>query len=120
MENCDLDHDGFAGGPWEFVLSWNREYVKTPALLKEKGPFYRNATFLESSGLFAATVALPPEPGARMDYRLDLRPEAGSGAIDKGIPIPGLNDGFAGKGPDLGAFELGSPLPDYGPRAAER
>jgi len=30
-----------------------------------------------------------------------------------------LNDGFTGKAPDLGAHELGSPLPVYGPRPRE-
>ena len=33
-----------------------------------------------------------------------------------GNPLPGFNDGFAGKGPDLGAYELGQELPHYGPR----
>ena len=29
-----------------------------------------------------------------------------------------ITDGFVGAAPDLGAFELGQPLPVYGPRAA--
>jgi len=48
-----------------------------------------------------------------MDFR--LRPK--SAAIDAGMTLPTINDGFAGKAPDLGAYELGQALPDYGPRA---
>jgi hypothetical protein len=48
-----------------------------------------------------------------MDFR--LRPK--SAAIDAGMVLPTINDGFAGKAPDLGAYELGQALPDYGPRA---
>ena len=48
------------------------------------------------------------------DYDFRLRP--GSAAIDRGVAIPNVNDGFAGKAPDLGALEAGQPLPQYGPR----
>jgi len=46
----------------------------------------------------------------------DFRLNPGSAAIDRGIVIPNINDGFAGKAPDLGALEAGQPLPTYGPR----
>ena len=36
--------------------------------------------------------------------------------IDAGQVLPGLNNGFKGGAPDIGAFELGSELPHYGPR----
>jgi len=42
--------------------------------------------------------------------------KAGSAAIDAGEVLPGFNDGFAGKAPDLGAYEFGSSLPVYGIR----
>ena len=37
-------------------------------------------------------------------------------AIDAGVVLPTINDGFTGKAPDLGAYEFGQPLPQYGPR----
>ena len=37
--------------------------------------------------------------------------------IDAGVVIPGFNDGFSGKGPDLGAFEVGRPPLKFGRRA---
>ena len=30
--------------------------------------------------------------------------------------LPNINDGFTGNAPDLGALEVGQPLPHYGPR----
>ena len=48
----------------------------------------------------------------------DFRLKAGSGAIDRGLALPNITDGFAGQAPDLGAVESGQSLPHYGPRAA--
>ncbi len=48
------------------------------------------------------------------DY--DFRLRAGGAAIDAGEQLPTINDGFIGKAPDLGAYELDQPLPTYGPR----
>lgn len=37
--------------------------------------------------------------------------------IDSGILLPGFNDDYVGKGPDLGAFEVGNPPVEFGRRA---
>lgn len=37
--------------------------------------------------------------------------------IDAGEVLPNFNDGFAGKAPDLGAFEVGRPPLQFGRRA---
>jgi hypothetical protein len=47
----------------------------------------------------------------------DFRLKPGSVAVDKGTPLPGVTDRFSGNAPDLGALELGQPMPHYGPRA---
>jgi hypothetical protein len=49
---------------------------------------------------------------------LDFRLKPGSPAIDAGVELPSITDGFTGKAPDLGAYELDRPLPHYGPRSA--
>jgi len=46
----------------------------------------------------------------------DFRLKPGSAAVDKGVALPNITDGFAGKAPDLGALELGQAPPHYGPR----
>ena len=58
-----------------------------------------------------------PGPGVRADvskYALRLKPTAK--AVDAGQVLPGINDGYTGKGPDLGCHETGKPAPHYGPR----
>ena len=44
----------------------------------------------------------------------DFRLVAGSGAVDKGVEIPGITDGFSGAAPDAGALELGEPMFAFG------
>ncbi|MCX6632501.1 MAG: hypothetical protein NTW28_33270 [Candidatus Solibacter sp.] len=92
---------------------------KTFATLAE----FRAATGQEAHGLevdfdiFENLV--PADPAKRhavyhaMD--LDFRLRAGSKAVDAGVPIPTINEGFSGSAPDLGALELGAPPPKYGP-----
>jgi hypothetical protein len=51
---------------------------------------------------------------------LDFRLRRGSAAVDRGTPLATITDGFEGRAPDLGALELGAPVPAYGPRPYER
>ncbi|HXB68647.1 MAG TPA: hypothetical protein VNY05_10405 [Candidatus Acidoferrales bacterium] len=46
----------------------------------------------------------------------DFRLKPGSAAVDRGVVLPNITDGFAGRAPDLGALELGQSPPHYGPR----
>src|SRR5258705_6632659 len=47
---------------------------------------------------------------------LDFRLKPGSAAVDRGVTLPNITDGFAGQAPDLGALEVGQAPPHYGPR----
>jgi hypothetical protein len=47
---------------------------------------------------------------------VDLRLAPRSRAVDAGTVLPGITDGFTGRAPDLGAYELDQALPHYGPR----
>ena len=47
---------------------------------------------------------------------VDLRLAPRSRAVDAGVVLPGITDGFAGRAPDLGAYEHGAEPPHYGPR----
>jgi hypothetical protein len=46
----------------------------------------------------------------------DFRLKPGSAAVDRGMILPNVTDGFAGQAPDLGALEVGQAAPHYGPR----
>jgi hypothetical protein len=69
--------------------------------------------FVKASGIKRSdpTILYKPE-----DYDFTLKPD--SKAIDAGVLLPSINDDFTGKAPDLGAYELGKPIPHYGPRGA--
>jgi hypothetical protein len=62
----------------------------------------------------------PPDPAKRyavyhaMDLNFKLNPNGK--AVDAAVKIPGVNEDFAGRAPDLGALESGKPLPHWGPR----
>ncbi len=62
----------------------------------------------------------PPDPSKRhavyhvTDLNFRLKPD--SRAVDAGVRLPTVNDDFAGRAPDLGAYEAGRPEPQYGPR----
>jgi hypothetical protein len=61
----------------------------------------------------------PPGPHPRTLYSpsdFDFRSREGAGAVDAGVVLPGLNDDYSGRAPDLGAYEIGRPVPPYGPR----
>ena len=48
------------------------------------------------------------------DLDFQLKPNAA--AVDAGCILPNVNDDFTGRAPDLGALEVGQPVPVYGPR----
>lgn len=105
----------FSPPPGQRVYAPAREQWRTFATLGE----LRAATGQERHGVeldFDTFLRMsPPDPSRRhavyhaMDLDFRLRP--GGKAVDAGIEIPTVNDGFAGTAPDLGA-----PAPRYGPR----
>jgi hypothetical protein len=48
------------------------------------------------------------------DFDFSLKP--GAAAIDRGVALANVTDGFTGQAPDLGALEFGQAPPHYGPR----
>lgn len=71
---------------------------------------FRDAVDQEAHGIWGnprlSTKALAGYP--KDSKLLDLRIKTGSPAIDKGVTLPGINDGYKGAGPDIGAYELGA------------
>jgi len=117
MIDCDFDYDGFGGGKWKMFLKWNNGRYATIDEAKAKAPIYHHAVLVEAASGFASKLQVPSNVATQFENaKIDLRLNAGSAAIDAGEILPGFNDGFTGKAPDLGAYELGSEMPHYGPR----
>ena len=87
----DLDYDDLWNDGTNDLVRWDNTRYATLA-------DFTAATGQESHGLSV-------EPGfagaANGDYRLD----PSSALIDAGVVIPGINDQYAGSGPDIGAHE---------------
>jgi len=117
MVACDFDYDGFGGGPWATFLKWNGVRYASLAEVVRKAPVYRNAVTVDPATLFASGLLPPEHAGTQLDpAAVDCRLRDGSDATDRGVRLPGFNDAFRGRAPDLGALELGDPLPHVGPR----
>lgn len=138
------DYDGFRPNPGvdaPYLWSGARVGGPAPAAPVEGGrgrgnqaqPFRTLADFAAATGqethgievdfdIFEKVSAPTPPPNAGVPGKpyeagdFDFRLKAGSKAVDAGTKIPNVNDNFAGRAPDLGAYEAGQPLPVYGPR----
>ncbi|MFB3890781.1 MAG: hypothetical protein ACE15C_02030 [Phycisphaerae bacterium] len=117
MVDCDFDYDGFGVGNVRSFLKWNMKNYAALAEVRAKSPVEKHAVQVDPGSVFASGLKAPAGPDKQFDNKtVDLRLKPGTAAIDAGEALPGFNDGFAGKAPDLGAYELGAELPQYGPR----
>ncbi len=108
----DLDYDGYGSTTGE--LRGNVGNVVFTSLAELQARTTEVHAVAVTLAVFAATIAYPtPFP---VHAAPDLRPAAGGAAVDRGVALPNVNDGFAGAAPDLGAYEAGAALPVYGPR----
>ncbi|MBI4877272.1 MAG: right-handed parallel beta-helix repeat-containing protein [Acidobacteria bacterium] len=112
-ETDDLDYDG-AGShqmPFRGIIGLVRfeSFDEMRRLTSEKHAVQADLD------VFAAGVPFPNPPLPERPVP-DLRLRPGSNAVDAGAVLANINDGFTGKAPDLGAYELGRELPHYGPR----
>jgi hypothetical protein len=89
--------------------------------MKTKAPVYKHAVLVDGDTVFASGVRAPETDKAAISVdATDVRLSPQSAAVDAGQPLPGINDDFSGKAPDLGAYEVGAPLPHYGPRTKKK
>ena len=112
--NCSFDFDAYGsiGGSFSGRIG-STTFNSLSALRNNTTETHAQQVGMD---IFAASVTFPstvfPERGVP-----DLRLSSRASVIDAGIAIPNINDGYAGDAPDLGAYELGSSLPTYGPRS---
>ena len=116
MVDCDFDYDGFGGGPFKLFVKWNGVRYETLEEVRRKGPVFKHAVLVDAATAFASGARSPEDVARQIPNTIDLRLSPRSRAVDAGQALIGLNDGYHGKAPDLGAYELGDPLPHYGPR----
>jgi hypothetical protein len=130
------DYNGFRENPSAGIAyQWNSppfevaaDYVKPPVVRR----FKTLAEYSAATGQDRHSVRIDYDVFARVTppdmrdpqrlydpARFDFRLKPGSAAVDAAIPLPNINDGYTGRAPDLGAYEIDRPLPQYGPRPAQ-
>jgi hypothetical protein len=127
------DYNGFRPNPnVADAFEWNSppfnvaaDYEHNPVTRHFKSlDEYRAATHQEQHSVLLdydtfVNVRIPDKSDPQHLYKptdFDFRLRPGSPAVDAGTVLPSITDGFTGRAPDLGAYELDRPLPHYGPR----
>ena len=84
-------------------LAWNRA-GRSIAWVAGRGSTTSWSTFQSWTGLEATGIHVDPafDPASGPDRT----PRPGSAAIDAGVSLPGVTDGFLGRGPDIGRWEV--------------
>ncbi|MDB5739454.1 MAG: hypothetical protein JWP16_494 [Alphaproteobacteria bacterium] len=122
------DYNGFGPSPVDGNFAWDAPPFESANGGKVHQAFNTLADYSKASGQDAHSVTVtlgifrnvPPTDAGdpRKLYNpedMDFRLKPGAAAIDKGIALPGITDGFKGRAPDLGALEYGVDAPHYGP-----
>jgi len=110
---CDLDYDALGSTAGTFTGKLGAARFSDLAGLQSTTT-EKHARRIDLS-VFSSTVAYPAQPYPALSPA-DLRLRPTGAAVDVGVVIPNVNDGFAGAAPDVGAYEAGAALPTYGPR----
>lgn len=106
----EIDYNGWSPDG-EFVFF---ETFADFADVQARSPFEANGLILEAQP-FAGFAGLGPDY-TTLSEPADVRLSASSNAVDAGLILANINDDFRGGAPDLGAWELGKPVPVYGVR----
>jgi Right handed beta helix region len=110
----DFNNDGFDWGASTAPFRYGGVVYSSLAGLAAASGLETNGRQINRTNCFAAFDVSGPAPVPIPPQYMTLK--AGCGAVDAGAILPNINDGFTGSAPDLGAYELGQPLPTYGPR----
>jgi hypothetical protein len=128
------DYNGFRPDPdAEYAFEWNSppfdvltDYKDAPVVRRYKTlADYQAATGQDKHSVLVdysvfMNVPMPEISDLQHLYNpedYDFRLKPNSAAVDKGVVLPNITDGYTGKAPDLGAYEVGATPPVYGPRS---
>lgn len=114
--DSSFDHDGFGAigvGSFEGRLG----DVSFASLEEMRANTTEQNAIEVDLSVFAAEVVIPPDAFEELEVP-SLALAEGSAPVDAGVALVGINDGYTGDAPDLGAHEVGHELPVYGPNGS--
>ena len=99
---ADLDYDGVGshGVPFEGII----RDVRFHSIEEMRSRTQEKHAVQVDMDVFQEKIPFP-DPAIPEWPVPDLRIAAGSAAVDAGVALANINDGYSGKGPDLGAYE---------------
>ena len=112
----DLNNDGFDWGSSAAPFKYNGAVYSTLAAFASASGLEANGRQINHATCFVTFNVPGPAPIPIPAQYMTLR--SGCNAVDAGAALPNIADVFTGSAPDLGAYEIGQPLPTYGPRPA--
>ena len=110
----DLDYDGF---DWSGSLAFNyggQQLGSIANLTSASGQQSHGIRITHSTCFATFNVPGGPPLTTIPPQVMTLNPSCP--AVNAGVVLPNITDGYSGSAPDLGAYELGAPMPQYGPR----
>jgi hypothetical protein len=112
----DMDYGGYnIAAPAKPLLKLNNVRYRTMQDATADVGLMRHGVLVDWD-VFTKAVPPPGDDKYADPATSDITIRANSKAVDAGVPLPGINDGFTGKAPDLGCYEVGKPIPHYGVR----
>ncbi|MDB4957964.1 MAG: hypothetical protein JWO36_5533 [Myxococcales bacterium] len=112
-----LDYNGYyPDGAFEYGYSPAGVTYPSFAALVAGGSFETHSTLVTAAALAGGLVG--PADWHTTLTAVNPTLATGSPAIDRGIVLPNIDDGYQGAAPDLGALEAGCDAPIYGVRPA--
>jgi hypothetical protein len=112
----DFNNDGFDWGPSTAPFRYGGVVYSSLTGFAAASGLETNGRRIDRMTCFATFDVPGPAPVPIPPQFMTLT--TGCAAVDAGVILPNINDGFAGAAPDLGAYELGQSPQTYGPRAA--
>jgi len=120
--NNDFDYDGIQRNFKRLIEFYTQNRQGKPGKVNYNSlkEFYED-TGMEEHGIefgldiFSKMKKLPEKDKAHLPGVLDISLAESGAPVDAGAVLPSIHDSFTGKAPDLGAYEVGKPVPHYGP-----
>lgn len=110
----DLDYDGFDWGNTSTPFVYGGQSFPNLSTLTASSGLEEHGVRITKASCFETFNVPSPPPASVPVQAMTLR--SGCNAIDIGAVLPNINEDYMGSAPDLGAYEFGRPLPQYGPR----
>jgi hypothetical protein len=109
-----LDYDGFDWGGNAYGFKWGASrYTSIPQFTTGTG-FEAHGVRVYKATCFETFAVTNPAPASVMPHYMTLA--SNSPALNRGVVLANINDGYIGSAPDLGAYERGRSVPHFGPR----